>query len=513
MRTASDDLFRLVKSMTPEEKRHFRSQARQYKGDKHSNTLQLFDLVDAQPQHDEASLVQAMGLQATPNRFAVAKHYLYQTLLKSMAQYLGERGPTKRIRQDLRMVEVLFHKELFGQCERLLERAARDAQAYAHPALQLEVLDWQRRIWNKRHFKEVTADDVAAHGRSVDAAIASLGDLWGLQHLHTQFMHILRTRGFLHGHEALQQMFAGVVGAPLLQRAAETHDLHARIPFLHTWGIYKTLSGDHVAAHHYLSALMAELDAQPEIAYDYFEFYVNAQFNYGTTCLRLDRYAELERCIHQLERLRGTFASQKARLFACTYQLRVEYHAGRGQLDQALRETEEAIPKLGQYRHLLSAAEHISVSITAAFLLFVHGKLRECHRLMVAEMRPEIVGHNADLHVAVETMRLILYLEMGEEDLLEQGARALGRYLGHVGRPFALESELLRHLPRLLRAQTPAAARSIYAQLHARYLALQADPSETRPVPYFNFGVWLHARAEGIDLLQALRSAAPASQQ
>jgi hypothetical protein len=509
MRTPSQDLFQLVHSMTSEERRFFRSYCRQYRGPKASNNLRLFALIEALSSYEEQAVKASFDGDLDDNQFAVAKNYLYNTVLRALSDYLGRRGGVQKIQAQLKMVEVLFHKELISQCEKLLKKTLAAAQKYAHPKLVLEVMDWQRRIWNKRQFQGVSTDALAGHREQVQTSLAQSQQLWALQNLHTAFMYNLRTGGFLHNSEESQARFATTINDDLLQAPADAYSFTTRLPYHHTWGIYHMMLGDRAEAMHHLGALVAALDRAPDIAHDHFEFYVTAHYNYATACLQMDRYDEVVRAIGQLDRLKTAFNSQKAKLFACIFLLRVEVYAGTQQVDRALNEALEASAKIGLYREQLTHDERISVSMTIAFILFLHGSYQACHRLIQQEMGADVVAGKADLHVTVEMMRLILYFEMDEEELRAQTSRALSRFfLKHKAR-YAIESALIRALDRFQTTGDSIQDQQFFKRLYAQHKQMCSDPKESRPVEYFNFGLWLASRASGTPMPEVLRSMAP----
>lgn len=505
MRTPSTDLFELVKSMTVGEKRFFRSYARQYNHDKQTQHLQLFTLIDQQEVYDETSLKAAFDSQMSDNQFAVAKNYLYTTLLKALSAYLGDRGGIKKVRQQLKMLEVLFQKELMGQCEKLLPRILDQARRYDHPILRLEVLDWQRRIWNKRYFQGLGSGDLGAYQQECLEVTEQMHRYLRLNLLHAEFMFHLRMQGFLQSPAEMERLFADILHHPLLQDASQANSFAARIPFHYTWGIYHLMMGKAQLAHRHLSQLIEELDESPDFAYDYFELYVSVQYHYGIACLMLDRYDEARLAVHNLEGLKASFTSQRARIFHCTFLLRAEVFAGTLRFEEGLQEATDAAEKLPLYQKQLTAAEHISLAFTIAYTFFVNGQYRLCQRLIVQEMGPDRMGGNPDLLVTVDVLRLILYFEMEEDDLFVQTYRSLYRFLRKWRPRYRLENHLLKAIRRYPPNNDPATVKAFFAQLLHDMEEMGKDPHLRRTIQTFKFDTWLRSKIEGITMLETIR--------
>ncbi len=83
MKTQSDFLFRLIKSLTPSEKRYFKVYAKQKKG-KHS--VQLFEAIDKQKVYNEKAIKQKFAEARFVKHFPMVKNRLKKILLESLTE-------------------------------------------------------------------------------------------------------------------------------------------------------------------------------------------------------------------------------------------------------------------------------------------------------------------------------------------------------------------------------------------------------------------------------------------
>jgi hypothetical protein len=161
---------------------------------------------------------------------------------------------------------------------------------------------------------------------------------------------------------------------------------------------------------------------------------------------------------------------------------------------------------MAQFRSQLTATERISVSITISFVLLVHGQYRDCNRVILQEMQPELVADNPDLHIAVETMRLVLYFEMREGELLESTYRSFQRFVTRNAPRFAIEGQMMQAIFQFYCDGHARPAQPFFTQLQTKYKDLVSVPDDLRPVEYFNFELWLTAKVDGISMVDALRN-------
>src|SRR4051812_12079078 len=139
------DLFLLIKSMGKNEKRYFKLQI---KNQGNRNYIQLFDTIDKQKQYDELKIKKVFSDKAFIKQLSVAKNYLYALILKVLSAYHSDRTVDFRIRTALNQVEILFFKNLFKQCLKIIEREKKIAEQLERYALLLELLKWERRIYS-----------------------------------------------------------------------------------------------------------------------------------------------------------------------------------------------------------------------------------------------------------------------------------------------------------------------------------------------------------------------------
>ena len=117
MKTTTDKLFRLIKAMSPAEKRYFK---RHYGSD--TNTLtHLFDAINQQKEYDEDEIkVQMTGKAAT--NLKVYKFQLEQLILKSLMSHQHFSSLEYKVRGGLAHFDILLEKGLLETAQKQLEK-------------------------------------------------------------------------------------------------------------------------------------------------------------------------------------------------------------------------------------------------------------------------------------------------------------------------------------------------------------------------------------------------------
>jgi hypothetical protein len=139
-----EQLFILIKSLSKAEKRYFRLSCRQ--AETASNYLKLFDAMDAQEEYDEKAIRKKFKKETFCNQLHVTKNYLRQLILKSLRNFHTRISKDAELKDALRNVEILFHKELYPLCYGELKKAETIARAFEINSGLSEIMSWKRRL-------------------------------------------------------------------------------------------------------------------------------------------------------------------------------------------------------------------------------------------------------------------------------------------------------------------------------------------------------------------------------
>ncbi|HAY35273.1 MAG TPA: hypothetical protein PK536_05545, partial [Ignavibacteria bacterium] len=107
------ELFDLIKSLSPSEKRYFKLNASVQKGN--TKYLKLFDLIDSQKTYNEKALKSIKGNEDLRKNFNFTKSYLSKLIFKSLLNYKNEKSTDAKLFNMLQRCRILFQKALFRQ--------------------------------------------------------------------------------------------------------------------------------------------------------------------------------------------------------------------------------------------------------------------------------------------------------------------------------------------------------------------------------------------------------------
>ena len=115
MKTPSTDLFQLIKSLTPQEKKYFKQQSRVYAVERENTYELLFDAIDEQESYDEDALKRKFKGLAFVKQLSVAKNYLYDKILDALHSQHAEEDDMLNIERMIGRTEILMRRNLMKQ--------------------------------------------------------------------------------------------------------------------------------------------------------------------------------------------------------------------------------------------------------------------------------------------------------------------------------------------------------------------------------------------------------------
>ena len=146
-KTPSDKLYRLIRSLSPAEKRYFRLFTGS-KTDEASKYLQLFEAIAAMETFDEEALKRKVykNRPSEGKKYSELKAYLYELILKSLQSFDEQQSVDYRLNHLLQGVAVLYKRGHYDDCRDLLYKAEKLARQYESFTHLLEIIRWEKRL-------------------------------------------------------------------------------------------------------------------------------------------------------------------------------------------------------------------------------------------------------------------------------------------------------------------------------------------------------------------------------
>src|SRR5688572_27419266 len=220
-KTPSDSLFRLIRSMSKSEKRHFKLYAGRHSVEE-NNYLKLFDAIDKQQTYNEALILKKFSRESFINRFPITKKRLYETVLRSLDAFHSQSSIDAQLKRELHFAEILYKKSLYNQCAKILAAARHTALKYEKYSTLAEIMTWNKKLIDKDNYVGQDPESIEAMLRE-DVMIADrmkdFNEYWNIK---SRLFLLLNKQGKVRNFKELNN-FKKIIDNTLLKNEGKAH--------------------------------------------------------------------------------------------------------------------------------------------------------------------------------------------------------------------------------------------------------------------------------------------------
>jgi hypothetical protein len=140
------DLFDLIKSLSPSEKRYFKVYAAATGGKETAGYMKLFNFLEKMPVYDEAAIKKKFKHERFIRQLSVLKNYLHDIILRNLLHSSREYRPVADLQIQLCAVQLLYEKGLHKNCLKLIKKLKDTAWQLEEFGTLDKLYDWEGRI-------------------------------------------------------------------------------------------------------------------------------------------------------------------------------------------------------------------------------------------------------------------------------------------------------------------------------------------------------------------------------
>lgn len=273
-KTYSSDLFDLIHSLSKSEKRFFKLYSSKSNSSDNKQYIKLFDVIDRQKKYDEEKTIKKVP---EIKKFSVVKNQLYNMVLKSVSILQQEKRLSLSIRSKLDYIEILYHKGLFNQSEKLLNKTKKQAQnaelfeiLLGIQKIEIKLLVGFRNFKNIQTYKD-KLDDLQSERVEITRKIQNIQDYFELYFPLTTFFY----EGSRFSVQEKEKVINETMTNPLLQDESKALSGLAKATFHITWSIYYFLKKETEIAYAHAKKRLDILQQHPHLIEDSFTDYLN----------------------------------------------------------------------------------------------------------------------------------------------------------------------------------------------------------------------------------------------
>jgi hypothetical protein len=508
-----DDLFQLIKSLGKGEKRNLKLYMQRNTGNAELKVVQLFDALDDLAAYDEPALLRrqtAISKQQLSN----LKASLYRHILTSLRLLKDDGNVEQALNEQMDFARILYHKGLYLQSLKLLDRVKGMASHYHQLTHLLQVLFFEKKIETLYITRSIDARADALADESAQI-LARIGTVNALSNLSLQ----LYSWYIKHGHarnpddeQAVQAFFnshlASKFQGPDAQHALLSSGFYEQLYFYqsHCWLAF--IHQNYLGYYRYAQRWVALFDKAPQM-----RLVENMQYIKGMHNLLGAHY--------DLRNAKKFFATLKAfeafwqspevqqndnyriQTFVYLYTSKLHRYYLEGGFSKGLALVPELERLLKANEQFIDPHRVLVFYYKIACLYFGSG-----HHSTTIDYLNRIINQKSDLRTDLQCyarlLHLIAHFELGNHDLLAYLAKSVYRFMGKLHNLSLVEEAMFVFLRKALGQKTQHLKPQFEALLQ-QLKGFENKTSETRAFAYLDVISWLESKIAGVPVEQIIR--------
>ena len=493
-----EPIFELIQSMNRAEKRYFKIFAKM-QGKVSGYYLKLFDAINRQSEYDENSLQRKFRKEI--KQFSVAKHRLYQMVLKSLRFFLDNEQEIDNI---LREAQILLNRRLIGQAERLAEKCEVKIEENGNYEREYAINALKVRI-------ERIKTPHLNYGPAIEAysekALEGLGKIASDVRYISLFSNLVYLNYISSIHrEDTAQKIEKLMENPLLKDIKQAKTFHAKDHFYFIHSFYGVISRNYPYIYKFTKKRMNLLNSEgknfrnPEYCHTVYNNFINAAY-------LLKKYGECAEVLEYFKAISTQYEPQKIRIELNYYywKLMLDLHISEAaKLKQTLKKFKV---QLKNHYAILPSEQINAYYVQLAGFSIIVGECEDAV-FFLEEVKKRLKHSKGNyMYRRACMLELVVHFELGNDLLLPYKARSVYRELYKTKLLYDYEKVVLQFIrndfPKIIHRKD---LKNLLQKWLDDLSAIEDGPQERLIYDSFDLKIWLKAKIEEKKYLEAMAS-------
>ncbi len=502
-KTPSDKVYRLIRSLTPAEKRYFRLFLRG-KPERDSKYLQLFDAMAAAAVFDDeawCALIYA-DKPVESRKYSELKAYLYDLVLKSLQAFDEQNSVEYRLNHLLQSVPVLYRRGHYEACQDLLNKALKIARQYEYFAQMLEIIRWQKHLAYTRMDVDYLNKQFDELQFAETRALEQLQNAIAYRKVFFQ-VYTASKREALHRGAARMANLNRLVESELFSDPDRALSHKARVLYYRTLNVYHYAALEREQFYGTGKKLIELLESQPHFLQENLSDYIAALSNFILSCGLLERYDEVLVALDKLRKIKPLTEDDRRKIHRQYYTNKFVLCIFTGDFEAAHLEMDRCQQEAGQFDpHDYETAsfyfQYCCICFGCADFSGALGYLNDWLN------QPRTIERE-DLQSLARILSLVIHFEMGNNALLESLLRSATRFLQKKNRLYDLERRFFQFMAELMRVPSKRDQKHAFQKMQEDLQQFSGGAGVQVLLQTFDLQAWLDAKINGMSFAEAVR--------
>ncbi len=440
----SKDVFKLIKSLTRHEKAYFKRFATAHSPANSNNYTILFDAIDRLADYDEQELRKKLAGQSFIRHLPTVKHQLAGQVLSSLAAYNAESQTSAGLYALLNSVENLYRRGLYSFAAKKLARARKQAAERDAGGLLLEILEWKRKLLLVAPWS-VPGDELNDLHRDIQDTLASIQGTADYASLRDEVFALTQLR-LPDPEQLLDASLSQFARQEVIARQQAVQSFGEERLRLSALGLLAQLRGDFNAAREFHGTSYSRWMKSATERHARYDEFIDEATRYAACCAITGRAGSFSEVLQAIESVKADSFTIEAKVFESTVYLKQLHSLQNGMLADARDVCRILESGLNTYDSVIRDSHMLTLLYNAGIAHFVSGdfaaSLEYLNRILNAPPGPI----RQDLQDSARILRLLVYFELEDYELLETKIRSASRFFRKHRKHTTFAMHSLRHL-------------------------------------------------------------------
>lgn len=491
-----DNLFSLVKSLTKSEKRQFKLYVGRLGVNSDSKFLKLFNLLDKAKAYNEASIIKTGIVKKT--QLANVKAHLYKQVLISLKLNPSHQNVRSQIREQLDFASILYHKGLYKQSLKILDKAKDLAIVNEEKNMAFEIVELEKIIESQYITRSIStrADELAIQARDLSAqnVIASK-----LSNLSLQLYSIILKTGYVKNEEE-GKIVTKYFNDRLPAIKGKKLGFREKLWYYKAQLWYNFLLQDFLNCYRYASKWVDLFHQNPSMINLNPVFYLKGN-NYLLESIFF--ISNKSKFVKKLDHFKTIVQNTKFNkdenvstlIFLYTNFHSINQHFIDGSFNEGLKLIPQIENELVQYQDRIDPHHKMIFYYKFASLHFGAGNNKACIKYLDKIISNKSLSMREDLLCFSRVLNLVAHYEAGLDYHLETLLRSTYKFLIKMNDLHEVQKEMIKFI-RGLQDIYPHDLKNAFKDLLERLKVYEDHPFERRAFLYLDIISWLESKIE-----------------
>jgi len=491
-----DNLFVLVKSLSKSEKRQFKLYVGRLGVNEDSKFLLLFNILDKMFEYDEQIILKKGVVKK--QQLSNLKAHLYKQILISLRLNPLHQNIRVQIREQLDFATILYHKGLYKQSLKILDKAKTLALNYEEKNIAYEILELEKIIESQYITRSISsrADELTIQAKDLNTQniLASK-----LSNLSLQLYGLFLKTGYVKNDEEYLKV-TKYFNDRLPKYNIKDLGFREKLWLYKSYLWYSFLVQDFLACYRYSRKLVNLFYEQPEMMKLNPVFFLRGNQYLLEALFFIRHHDKFKDVLNKFESITQEKWFPKddnveSLTFLYVYSNKFNLHFMKGTFHEGLPLVDEVLTGIKKHKSRIDEHHIMVFYYKIASLYFGIGENKKCIEFLNKIISNKSLSMREDLLCFSRVLNLVAHYEAGLDYNLEALIRSTYKFLIRMEDLYEVQKEMIKFL-RNLGDIYPNQLRGEFIKLHKKLKTYEDHPYESRAFLYLDVISWLESKIE-----------------